>query len=362
MPDAIKNANESFALLSQVTGYETRTSKPAAFAAVPAIRRWDLVQTIELIGDLLRQQKKYPDARARFVDAIVVNNMLVTELPDKDEWAQGVSQLYTRIGDIDVMTNLAEAEKDYQGSMNISARYFVRTPNNESWQRELAWPYAKLSDVQQRKGDADVNVDGRKTSYWAALDYLANSLCLRRQVSTGNPANTEYRRDVSYTLDRVAALDERLNEAAAAELAYFESLRIRRGLAASVSNDALYLGDVALSLKLIGDHYLVLGNLSFALAFYDAEADARDAIVKSATDDQQALRNAAAAHKKAADLQAKVIAAQPTETRSEMWWRKIVADAEETNATLLSAATEAVSACMAKVKASVDQIVSRSRT
>ena len=106
-------------------------------------------------------------------------------------------------------------------SMTILARYFARKPKDESWQRELAWPYAKLSDVNQRKGDADGNADSRKTSYSAALDYLANSLCLRRQVAVGNPAKIEYARDVSYTLDRVGLLRDRLSEAAGAELAYF---------------------------------------------------------------------------------------------------------------------------------------------
>ena len=356
LADAINAANESFAILSQVTGYEIRTSHPAAFAAVPAIRRWDLVLSIELLGDLLRQQKKYADARKRFVDAIEVNNLLVTEFPDNDNWAQGVSQLYTRVGDIDVMTSLVEAENDYQGSMTISARYFARKPNDESWQRELAWPYAKLSDVSQRKGDADGNVDSRKTSYSIALDYLGNSLCLRRQVAVSNLAKTEYTRDVSYTLDRVGVLHERLSYPVGTELAYFESLRIRRGLAASVSDNALYLGDVALSLSLIADHYLALGNLQSALAFYDAAADARDAIIKIAPDDQQALQNAAAAHKIAGDLQAKVIAAQPTEIPSEMWWRKLVADTEEANAKLSRAANVSVSACMANVEASVEQI------
>ena len=134
--DAMQAAEASFAILSEVTGYGTLTSNPAAFAAVPAIRRWDLVQTIELIGDLLRQQKKYSDARARFVDAIVVNNVLVTELPDKDDWAQGVSQLYTRIGDIDVMTNLAEAEEAYQRSISISARNIARKNTDETKQQE----------------------------------------------------------------------------------------------------------------------------------------------------------------------------------------------------------------------------------
>ena len=83
----------------------------------------------------------------------------------------------------------------------------------------------KIVRRQPEKGDADGNVDSRKTSYSIALDYLGNSLCLRRQVAVSNPAKTEYTRDVSYTLDRVGVLHERLNYPVGSELAYFESLR-----------------------------------------------------------------------------------------------------------------------------------------
>jgi hypothetical protein len=357
--DAIKEANASLAILSQLTGYDKRTTAPAAFAATPAAERWDLAQSIELVGDLLRQQNNFSDARAQFENALDVVNQLVSQVPDDDDWAQGISQLYTRIGDIDVTTDLDAAQQDYQGSMTIAAKYFERKPDDESWQRELAWPYAKLADVSQRKAQAAkdaASASVRQASYATALDDLQNSLCLRRQVAAREPAKTEFTRDVSYSLDRVGAVSDGLGDAAGAELAYFESLSIRRGLAGSVADNALYLGDIALSLQLIGGHYKSLGDLKSALAFYDASAAMREKVVAISPNDQQAQQAVSTAHRTADDLQAQVAAEQPAPDLSGNWWQKVVSDDEAAQAKLRTAQPADTGACMAKVEASVEQI------
>ena len=355
---ALQAANESFAIFSRLTGYDKRTTAPAAFAAVPASRRWELALSIELVGDLAREQKKFPDARARFEDALAVVNQLVAEVPGNDEWAQGVSQLYTRIGDLDIATDLAAAQRDYGSSMAVAAKYFQHKPTDESWQRELAWPYAKLADVGQKKADADKDADLRATDYSTALDDLENSLCLRREVAARDSAKTEFTRDVSYTLGRIGVVKDRLNDADGAELAFFESLEIRRSLANSVPDNALYLGDVAASLQSIGNHYRDLGNAKSALAFYDNAVALRDKIVSLSPADQQAQQNAADAHKAADGLRAQAPAASPAGSLPGAWWLKIVGDAETAaEAKLLATLGADPSACMVKVQASVDQQV-----
>jgi tetratricopeptide (TPR) repeat protein len=353
---ALQAANESFAIFSRLTVYDKRTTAPATFAAVPAPRRWELALSIELVGDLAREQKKFPDARARFEDALAVVNQLVAEVPGNDEWAQGVSQLYTRIGDLDIAADLAAAERDYGSSMAVAAKYFQHKPTDESWQRELAWPYAKLADVGQKKADADKDANSRATDYSTALDDLENSLCLRREVAARDSAKTEFTRDVSYTLGRIGVVKDRLNDADGAELAFFESLEIRRSLANSVTDNALYLGDVATSLQSIGNHYRDLGNAKSALAFYDNAVAIRDKIVSLSPADQQAQQNAADAHKAADGLRAQAPAASAAGSPSGAWWLKIVGDAETAaEAKLLATLGADPSACMVKVQASVDR-------
>jgi hypothetical protein len=257
------------------------------------------------------------------------------------------------------MTNLDTAQQDYEGSMTIAAKYFERKPDDESWQRELAWPYAKLADVSQRRAQAakdPASAAIRQASYATAEDDLENSLCLRREVAAREPAKTEFTRDVSYTLDRVGAVSDGLGDTAGAEAAYFESLAIRRGLAGSVADNALYLGDIALSLQLIGGHCKSLGDLKSALAFYDASAAMREKVVAISPNDQQAQQAVSAAHRTADDLQAQVAAQQPTPDLSGNWWQKVVSDDEAAQTKLRTAQPADTSACMTKVEASVEQI------
>jgi hypothetical protein len=348
-------------LRSSIKSPATTSEPPRPLFSQPRQRRrWDLSQSIEFIGDLARQQNKAAEARQRFQDALVLVTQLVKEAPDNDQWALGVSRLYTSMGDLDIAADLAAAERDYGNSMTLAANYFDRKQGNEIWQRELAWPYAKLADVNQKRGDTlkdPADADRRQASYATALDDLENSVCLRRKVAAAEPASTEYTRDVSYTLDRVGAIKDRLNDAAGAELAYFESLAIRRGLVAKIPDNALYVGDVAISLTWIGDHYLALGNNQSALAFYDAAAAARDKVVSLAPDDVQALKNAAAANKKAGDSQAKVIASGLVPDLSVNWWQAAVDQAEVAVKPEIAANAAAAKDCMTKVDASVAQIV-----
>ena len=310
------------------------------------------------MGDLLREQKEYPDARKRFEASLAVVNQLLKQNPDKDEWAQAASQLYTRIGDLDVNSDLAAAQSDYENSMKIAAAYYQRKPDDESWQRELAWPYAKLADVSRRKGDAETNPDdtARKADYSIALEDLDNSLCLRRQVAAHDKTKTEFARDVPYTLDRVAAIKDRLKEAAGAEAAFFESLALRRDLAKSVPDNALYVGDIAQSLQLIGDHYRDFGDAKSALAFYDAAAAALAQVIALSPTDKKPQQDADAARKRADAMRTKVAAAFPAQTFSGNWWQPVVRDAENVANEKLRDSPPAAGNCLNKVEASVEQI------
>ena len=65
MTGGFQASYESFAIFSRLTGYDKRTTALAAFVVVPAPRRWELALSIELVGDLSLEQKKFLDARAQ---------------------------------------------------------------------------------------------------------------------------------------------------------------------------------------------------------------------------------------------------------------------------------------------------------
>ena len=358
--DAFTAAKESLAIFSGLTHFEQRRTAPAAFASSPAPWRWQLSLSLELVGDLLREHKKFADARALFQEVLAIRLQLNRENPEDDAWALGISQVYTRMGDLDTGVDLAAAQRNYENGMEIAARFFEGKPEDERWQHELGWAYAKIGDVSLKKGDADSDPSHaavRAASYATALDAFDNSLCLRRRIADREKAKTEWTRDVTYTLDRVGAAKQRLKDPIGVELAYFESLYIRRDLAKKVPDNTLYLGDIGRSLDLIGDHYRAHDNPRSALAFYDAAADVRALAVARSPSDTRARKNAEEAHKKADEWRQKVKAAERDEDFSGNWWSKTVGDAEHDNETLWRAVNASAESCMDRVTASVRQIL-----
>jgi hypothetical protein len=56
------------------------------FAGIPGQLRWDLSQSIELNGDLDRDDGLFDKARERFNEAFEIRRQLVIQSPDNNEW------------------------------------------------------------------------------------------------------------------------------------------------------------------------------------------------------------------------------------------------------------------------------------
>ena len=67
---AVKVATESFAIRKEITGYDPKDAAAAGFEATPGDWRWDLSNSIELLGDLDREDNKIAEARERFQEAL----------------------------------------------------------------------------------------------------------------------------------------------------------------------------------------------------------------------------------------------------------------------------------------------------
>jgi tetratricopeptide (TPR) repeat protein len=367
LPHALEAARESLAIRAKLTGFVQWKSAPSVFAAAPGIWRWKLSESLEFVGDLLRQDRKYPDAHTYFEDTLAIRIRLVAEAPDNEDWAQGVSQIHTRLGDLAIFSDLTAALRSYQFSLAIAAKFFHRKTTDDRWQRELSWSYNKIGDVKARSGDVKAktgDLGAKKSEYSAALEAFDNSLCLRRQISARAPSNTELRRDIPFSLDRIGNVKRQLDDLPGAEFAYFEALAVRRELANSVSDDARYLGDVAISLQLIGDYYLAKGDLKGAMAFYDAGVDVRRQVLRRALpEDQRAPQNLTNAQRKAEAARKQALEKQiPLEDFTDRWWLKPVADAEAAFDKRMAEFSIDPKACWDRVVASVDQIVTTTAT
>jgi tetratricopeptide (TPR) repeat protein len=352
-------AAASLEIRRKLARYDEWPSGPAVSRSIPQQWRWDLSRSLELTGDLDRLAQKYGTARLQFVNTLAIRDQLYEEARDNEEWAKGVSQIHTRIGDIDIATNPAEALAHYQSALEIAAGFFSRNRTDDPWQRELSWAFNKVGDVHRKRGETAAATGdslGKKTEFEAALEAYDNSLCLRRGISARDEARTELIRDNSYSLDRIGAAKLALDDPAGAETAYFESLQIRRKLANSVKDNGLYLSDVGASLQLIGEYYLARKDSVNAVAFHDAAADVRTEALLRLPDDRRAQQNAERAGRTAQSLRQRVAAQDPAADFSGGWWRKRVKDVETAHAAQMPAPGTRPQDCWDKVVATADQI------
>jgi TIR domain len=357
--EAVRAAAESLVIRSTLTHFDQGQSNPQLFLSAPALWRWELSQSLEFVGDLFYAETRYQDARERLQSALAIRQQLVSENKENEDWALGVSRVYLRLGDIDIYSDLPTALRNYENSLTIAAKYFQSKPDSILWQRELAWNFNKMGDVRLRRADLTSSGDSasRSMDISAALRAFNNALCLRRQISARDEANTDLKRDVPFILDRVGDAKLRLGDETGAEVAYFESLSIRRSLVQSVPDAVLYLADMGRSLAVIGEYFSSRNNVKNALAFYEAAVDTwLQATVLSPREDrlrQMLVRT----QKKAADLRKQFAATYPQEDiSSQGWWTKVLNDLEEKNTARRRALPDETNSCFDRVVEAVNEI------
>jgi eukaryotic-like serine/threonine-protein kinase len=208
--------------------------------------QWQLSESLELYGDLLRSEKHdLAAARATYIKVLSIRDKFPVKSAEKK--AIGLSQIYVRLGDLYVeQKQFKEARARYGAAFDVIRIAMLQERGNRPLERELSWDYNKLSDVPESTA--------RRAGTEQALQYLGDALCIRRHLAYHNdanallsdPENTELR-DVTWTLDRMAAKKLDLNDRAGAESLYEASLGLRRYLSDKDVSNVLYLSDLSLS-------------------------------------------------------------------------------------------------------------------
>jgi hypothetical protein len=350
---AVSMATLSLGIRKTLTQYDTFDGSAVAFAAKPADLWWELSQSFDLMGDLRRQEGNAADARGMFNGAQRLLGLL-TKLPAaKSDWALLLSRVYTSLGDMDAADNLdAGAERYYALLLGNDAAFYAQHTDQVDWQRELSWAFSKLADLQMKRARQLTNDPAtRQDMITQALDQYNGALCLRTIVVGATLDNTLTKRDLSFTLDRIAAVKRALADPVGEQEALFHSLQLRRELAAADPGNALYLGDLAVSLQSIGDSYASI-NAQTALAFYTADVDALQQLSSRSPNDDVLKRKLAAAQALANGTLDKI--KDKSGLADVSWWKREVSTEEIAAARRLATGSDQP-ACLAKVNEAVAQ-------
>jgi len=303
--EAYAKARESTEIRARLSHFFELPSKPELFASMPGQMRVELSRSLALMGDIerinieKRLNEDFPAPQAHFRQALDISKKVVLEAPQNDDWALDLSKNYTRLADIEA--DRSAAMLNYFEALRNAATYFSHDRSNELWLRELSWMFKKIGEARKNEALSKVASEAaaREEAYKAARENFSDSLCLRRRLSAQAPGKTELSRDVGYSLELLADANEGLGDAADAEGALFEALIIRRRLAESVADNALYLSDVAQTLRHVGDFEMRRSNFKNAFVAHSAAAEIFEQLAERARKDIRTQASAQADIQKA---------------------------------------------------------------
>ncbi len=281
--------------------------------------RWNLVESLELAGDLEREKGDQKKARDFYEQSSEQASILTDKGTPDPKYYLVLSQVLVRIGDLDrAERNVTAARARYEQALQKTSAGFRQSKGAVplDLQRELGWNYNKLGDVA-------VAIDRSSE----ALEHYEKGLCVRQALAATAPEQTEWRRDVSWTFERMAGAQLSAGDLRKALASQFGSLGIRRRLVSLDSSRLIWLRDLGSTLHQIGDLYFKLDDPSYAIAFYLAAADVRLDLKKRSPSDQTAAKSVADSMAAAALARDKLLARGPLEP--ERLWREVVSEEEQ---------------------------------
>ena len=265
--EAIKASDESLAIRRRLAAAHPQDQELAA----------GLAESLDLAGDLEREQKRYAEARALYSESVGIGLTLNAKNPANPDYAVSLSKTLVRLGDLDrLASNFFEAKGRYRdafGKIQGVLRASTGEPPPEL-QRELTWDYNKMGDAYA----------GLK-EYPEAEGAYSNGLCIREYLFSKDRANTRLRHDISWSFGKIAGTKMQTGDFPGALDAAFASLSIRRKLSPSDPKNLTWRRDTAAALHQIAEIKAKAKDSSGARMFFLAAAEERLALKKEAPDD-----------------------------------------------------------------------------
>ena len=267
------------------------TQRSSIFKTVRAraatVREHNRADLQPLLRTAALHQAKGQPAEAR----TLYTEIIATE-PDWPEALQATFWFFVDQGDLArVRTTLPDARRDYEDAYDIAHRLTTSDPSNTEWQRDLSVSYDRLGDVAVVQGQLA-----------EAARFYVGGLTVRKTLAARAPSNTQWQRDLSVSYNKlgdVAVAQGQLNEAAHA---FGAGLAIGKSLAASDPSNTQWQRDLSVSHEKLGDVAVAQGQLTEAARAYTEGLQVRKALAASDPSNTEWQRDLWVSYWKLADL------------------------------------------------------------
>jgi tetratricopeptide (TPR) repeat protein len=322
---------------------DSLTIRRGLFAANPKNNdlAFALAESLDLAGDLERENAQTVKARDRYNEAVMIESALNEREPGNAGYAISLSKTLIRLGDLDRLDkNFEQAKVRYSAAFDKTKGVLINTTGEPeiSLQRELTWNYNKL-------GDSDVDLK----KYADAEAAYENGLCIREYLLSKDKDqnDTQLRHDISWSLDKIANVRLQTQNLTGALEAQFVSLAIRRRLVASEPKNLIWRRDAAAALHQIGEIKEKAGELPDAIMFFLAAAEMRLSLKKEAPTNKAAATAFDTSMRRAHETRAKLIGLQMEWV--ERPYREVVGEEEQATEAKARTKTRDPAACWSQI-------------
>ena len=289
------------------------------------VARVELAESLDTIGVLYRSLGRMTECLDSLEAGRAALEDLVTTRPDRSDAQYQFAQVCSDLGAVRKMREeFEQAESMYARAHAILAHLVEVDPAEPKYLRKLAWFTYLLGNVLSDPRRKDLNLEGAKAHYDAAL-------ALHQKLIIAHPGEPDYPIDMAQCYVSLNNLFTEKGDYVAG-IGYLEdALRIQRKVVASHPTVTLYLLDLSATLYNLGFVYTRVSKLDDALRSYQESIDVAERLVEldpediefqdrlgrtvcnlgSVLGDQGKDDQAVATYRRAVDIHRKILAKAP---------------------------------------------------
>ena len=214
---------------------------------------------------------EFSDAYSAFEASYTIRRNLHAEESSNKEWALGVSQSLTRLGDYKAfpLGNQREALGDYEQSLKVILEVFSHDPDDIRWQREISWGLLKVADA--------TSLVNPKESF----PRYEQGITVRRYLSHVNANDELLKRDVAWALEKYGRAQRAAGDLVGSEELFMEALWIRRDLLRRDPSNMRWQKELGDTLFAVGDLMFKSDRFGPSAGFFHMCFEVRRQLVRS---------------------------------------------------------------------------------
>ena len=211
----------------------------------------DLIDVHLKIGDILSVERKYSEAREKYLTALATVDAALSKRPDSVNLLREKAKVLFRVADLLKREKaFEEARSAFRAAAEIQQSLISKDPQDFSLKSNLAATYVRWGMLEHDAGNLDI-----------ALEKLEQGAALDQELIRAQPGNPRWDEYVAPVYASIAEILTQLNRPKEALEYYEKYFEARRALALPSMGSARARSNFAEAAKLLGDHSTGLAQI-----------------------------------------------------------------------------------------------------